>query len=284
MVKLTLIEKKKLEKLFEMDSGWVLDFNDARFAEFFKEMGVNINDLKYTTEKTSRSKANRLRGFWENEKNSKVGTVLEKLIEYAEYLKGENGKNLTVEDKRLVSDCRTITNKLTGKPAKMNSTTSNNDFLATDFGKIDLSKLPGESRLQPILDNLFNEAKICLKNNANLACIFMAGSILEGILLGAAQSYPKKFSKSNSCPKNDDGKPKQFHEWTLSQFIDAGREINILGEDVKKFSHVLRDFRNYIHPYRQMTSGFKPDRNTAEICLQVLKAAILDLIKNKPNE
>ena len=48
-------------------------------------------------------------------------------------------------------------------------------------------------------------------------------------------------------------------------------------EDVKKFSHALRDFRNYIHPYQQMSIGFQPDEHTARICFQVLKAALYQI-------
>jgi hypothetical protein len=51
-------------------------------------------------------------------------------------------------------------------------------------------------------------------------------------------------------------------------------EIDILKPDVQKFSHGLRDFRNYIHPYEQMRSGFTPDEHTAKLCFQVLKAAL----------
>jgi hypothetical protein len=53
----------------------------------------------------------------------------------------------------------------------------------------------------------------------------------------------------------------------------------MLGLDVKKFSHALRDFRNYIHPYEQMASRFNPDAHTAQICFQVLRAAISALSK-----
>jgi hypothetical protein len=48
---------------------------------------------------------------------------------------------------------------------------------------------------------------------------------------------------------------------------------------VKKYSHSLRDFRNYIHPYEQLSSRFDPDIKTAKISFQVLKAAIADLEK-----
>ena len=63
-------------------------------------------------------------------------------------------------------------------------------------------------------------------------------------------------------------------------FIKRFSELGFLKEDVKKFSHALRDFRNYIHPYQQAASGFNPDIHTAKICWQVLKAAIFQLSKN----
>ena len=53
--------------------------------------------------------------------------------------------------------------------------------------------------------------------------------------------------------------------------------IDIEEEDVHKFCHVVRDFRNYIHPFEQNARQFSPDINTAKICLQVLKGAIAQI-------
>lgn len=276
MAQLTLIEKSKLENLFKMDGGYVLypNFNNAKFARFFEEMGIDINSPRYTENKRSDSKANRLRGFWENEADVKVGTIMEKLIDYAEHLSQEG--DIEVAD-GLIADCRDIANRLVGKPVKKQAAKSQRDFLAIDFGEINISQLPVESQLHPILESRLDEAQKCLKNKASLATIFMAGSILEGALLGVALKHPKEFNKSRSCPKSGTGKPKPFAEWTLAQLIEVGGELRFLGEDVKKFSHALRDFRNYIHPYQQMAGHFSPDQHTAEICLQVLKAALSDL-------
>jgi hypothetical protein len=88
---------------------------------------------------------------------------------------------------------------------------------------------------------------------------------------------PKEFNQSSASPKDVSGKVKQFQNWTLSDFINAASDLGLIGEDVKKFSHALRDFRNYIHPYEQMASGFNPDEYTARICWQVLQAAITQL-------
>jgi len=103
---------------------------------------------------------------------------------------------------------------------------------------------------------------------------------LEGVLLGVASTKPKDFNTAQASPKNKDGKVLPFHDWKLANFIDVSCELHFLDEDVKKFSHALRDFRNYIHPYEQMVSGFDPSPHTAEICWKVLQAAISQLSKN----
>ena len=104
---------------------------------------------------------------------------------------------------------------------------------------------------------------------------------LEGVLLGLAQNSPAMYNQAKSAPKdNKTGKIRLFHEWTLSNLIDVSCEVGFLREDVKKFSHSLRDFRNYIHPFQQMSENFSPDENTAKICFQVLKAALFQ-INNK---
>lgn len=94
--------------------------------------------------------------------------------------------------------------------------------------------------------------------------------------------YPKEFNQSKSSPKDKDGKVRPFHDWTLNNFIDVAYDVGLLMDDVRKFSHALRDFRNYIHPYQQVSSGFNPDVHTAAICWQVLKAAMYQLSENKP--
>lgn len=110
-----------------------------------------------------------------------------------------------------------------------------------------------------------------LSAKAWLSVIFMCGSAFEGILLGIAESQPALF-RSNFKGR------KELQDRTLAELIDAAYEAGLLELDVKKFSHVLRDFRNYIHPYHQMNARFTPKERTAKICLQVLNAAVANLI------
>lgn len=75
MSDLSFIEKNRLEKLFGMSGGYVLDFTDRTFAEFVADTtGQDIWNEKYRY--SSGSKANRLRAFWKVEPNHVVGRLL----------------------------------------------------------------------------------------------------------------------------------------------------------------------------------------------------------------
>ena len=49
MSSLTAIEKRYLEKMLDMGGGYVLDFTDATFAEFFNQYNVDIHSEQYWT-------------------------------------------------------------------------------------------------------------------------------------------------------------------------------------------------------------------------------------------
>ena len=156
-----------------------------------------------------------------------------------------------------------------------------NDFLKREFQEISAESIGLDGTITEVLKLRINEIEKCLSVDAPLSVIFLAGSTLEGVLLGVALKYPKEFNQSKSSPKDKDGKIRQYPDWTLSNFIDVAYEIGLLAEDVKKYSHTLREFRNYIHPYQQMSSNFNPDKHTAKISWQVLKAALFQLSKTK---
>lgn len=154
------------------------------------------------------------------------------------------------------------------------------EFLNKEFSAVSLDNLGFDSNITDIINSRLSEIKNCIKGQIHLSAIFLTGSSLEGILLGIALKNPRHFNSAKSSPKKDD-KVKPLHEWTLSNLIDTAHELGLLRDDVKKFSHALREFRNYIHPYQQLSTQFFPDQHTAQICWQVLKAAIYQLGTNK---
>ena len=150
------------------------------------------------------------------------------------------------------------------------------DFLRRQFEVPSIDKLPVPAPISAIIQERLDEVQLCFSQGAYLSVVFLSGSILEAVLLGAAENNPKLFNQSQSSPKHN-GKVKRFNDWHLSDFIDTAHEIGLLEHDVKALSHQLRDFRNYIHPHKQIESGFRPDEHTATICFQVLKAALASI-------
>ena len=263
-------ERDCLEGLFGMGSGYVMDFSNRTFSEFFREsVRVDIYSDKYAV--NGDSKAKRLRAFIELEPDPLVGRALSDLLEYWRYKTPPPDAKETALAERV----KQVVERLLGKSAPPRD--SGQEFLKQDFGPVAFQRIPTAGPLVPILEARLAEAIRCLKADSPLALIFHCGSILEGLLRGLASANPQQFNQAPNSPKDKTGSVKQFHEWTLAQFIDVACELGYLKLDVKKFSHVLRDFRNYIHPYEQMSACFNPDKHTAEICLQVLKAAIASL-------
>ncbi len=114
MAELTSTDKLKLEKLFEMESGYVLDFSNRTFENFILEnTGKDIYSKGYDVYGTS--KANRFRAFWEINNNAIVGKLLEALLERFMALKQINGQSLTFNKQSLYDDCILIVNRLSSK-------------------------------------------------------------------------------------------------------------------------------------------------------------------------
>lgn len=104
MSDLTVLEKRKLERLFDMGSGYVLNFSNRTFEEFVLDSTSRaIYDAKY--EYGTGSKANRLRGFWNEESNHVIGKLLGDLIEYGV-------SEELFDDAGLVESCRRIVERL----------------------------------------------------------------------------------------------------------------------------------------------------------------------------
>ena len=80
MNSLTHIEKQRLERELGMGSGYVLDFSNRTFEEFFREVvGIQIYDTRY--DYGSGSKANRMRAFWQVATDDELIRLLKGLLE-----------------------------------------------------------------------------------------------------------------------------------------------------------------------------------------------------------
>jgi hypothetical protein len=111
MSDLSSIEKLKLEKLFGMSSGYVLDFSNRTFQEFILDnLNIDIYDEKYDYH--SGSKANRLRAFWNEESNYLVSELLSALLEYWRTRNLLNLQSIDKPEQDLFDECQKIVERL----------------------------------------------------------------------------------------------------------------------------------------------------------------------------
>ena len=95
-------EKRKLEQLFGMSSGYVLDFSDRTFGDLFIDVAsTDIHSEKYRSEGTS--KARKLREFWRLEPDPLVGTTLLALLDHCEEVSNTSQESLIDECRRIAS-------------------------------------------------------------------------------------------------------------------------------------------------------------------------------------
>lgn len=162
------MEKRKIEKILGMDTGYVLNFSDKTFADFFSDLNIDITNQKYY--KNGTSKAKRLRSFWETEEDILVSRVLRALISY-----GEGEGVFADSNPELIEECIGIADRLqNGNPdvSDLSSgVTSNNITLELLISEMKSSLDRGNpeaaiDRLHTFTTNFIRE--ICLNNSINV--------------------------------------------------------------------------------------------------------------------
>ena len=283
-----ILNDTTLESLRDFINGKTEYRSGPELVKFFNSLGFNDTYYRgfpsrwqYTDEKL-----NQINGTPEIEKCIKMLFAPQKFIgdfKRLDQLINEFNQYLAFDDWKVLRDGKDI--KFTEAdqidftyPSELDNEKL---FLEKEFGEIHLEKLGLDDDITNILLLRIEEIKNCMTAHAPLAAIILLGSVLEGILLGIANQMPKEFNQSNSAPKNaTNNAVKRFQEWSLANFIDVAYDLELINKDIKLYSQSLRDFRNYIHPYVQLTSKFIPNDETAKISFQVLKAAIFQLSKS----
>jgi hypothetical protein len=135
--------------------------------------------------------------------------------------------------------------------------------------KVTMSQVVQDPQFAKILQGRLDEARTCTDNGCHVAAIIMLGSLLEGVLLDAIHTRLRQAQPS----------PQQQ---SLHDLIELARRHRFIGVDVQKFCHTLRDYRNLVHPHKQLRMGEPPDRDTVDMCWPVVNATLNDLAASAP--
>lgn len=98
---ITSRDLREIESILGMGSGYVLDFSNRTFAEFFADLGIDI-DQEYP----EGSKANRLRAFLRGADASRVAQTLEALLDHRGTREGDDSSTNIAKVKNLIARLR----------------------------------------------------------------------------------------------------------------------------------------------------------------------------------
>lgn len=145
----------------------------------------------------------------------------------------------------------------------------------------DFPSLVSDTRMQAILSNRWEECYRCIVGKAPLAATVMMGGFLETLLLSRINKEPNKsvIFKAKTSPKdNKTGKTLQLKDWTLRNYIDVAHELKWISQSAKDVGAVLRDYRNYIHPYKQFSHGTELTPEDASLFWEITKSISKQLL------
>lgn len=154
--------------------------------------------------------------------------------------------------KNLLGDLRSrlvsLRSDLLQAPARSDNPTS----VPPDFGP-----LVSDPTMQGILARRWRETFVCINAGAHLAATVMMGALLEALLLARANSLADKSALflAKAAPKDKAGNSVSQREWTLANYIDVAHELGWLRQSARDVGVVLRDYRNYIHPAKELSHG-----------------------------
>lgn len=121
----------------------------------------------------------------------------------------------------------------------------------------------------------WREAKKCYEANAWLASTILYGSILETILIASLTKEKSIAMASTKAPKRGN-MVYEIRDWKLEPMLNVAADIGMIGENLAKHGHALRDSRNLIHPLKQVEEKTEADQELADIArlvtLKVLKS------------
>lgn len=120
-----------------------------------------------------------------------------------------------------------------------------------------LTKLVPNSDMRQIIYRRWRETEKCIEV-APLAATVMMGALLEALFLARINKLDNKSVifrlKSTPLDKSSQN-PLNLSEWTLKHFIHVAHEMEWIRKAAKDISSVMMEYRNLIHPEKELRLG-----------------------------
>lgn len=133
----------------------------------------------------------------------------------------------------------------------------------------------GDEALRKLLAQDWMEAKKVVEVHAWKSGVVLCGGLLEGMLLDVLTRYETDqrlidFRKKKKASED-------IGRWTLEILVDASSELELLKKGTLHLGNALREFRNLVHPGRQLREQTNATENEARIAIEAVNLCIQEL-------
>jgi hypothetical protein len=129
--------------------------------------------------------------------------------------------------------------------------------------------------MRQVLTRRWNECVACLGAGAPLAATVMMGGLLESLFLARVNREPSKQAVFTASAAPKDAKTHQtlsLKDWTLKDYIAVAHELRWIPPSVRDVGQIVRDYRNYIHPQKELSHQIALTLEDARMFWQLSKA------------
>lgn len=134
--------------------------------------------------------------------------------------------------------------------------------------------------MRAILVRRWDECVACLIAGAPMAATVMMGGLLESLFLARInrEANQAPIFTAQAAPKDKQGKTLPLNQWMLGSYIAVSHELGWITQSGKDVSEVLQDYRNYIHPQKELSRQASLTPDDARMFWEVFKAIARRLI------
>lgn len=126
-----------------------------------------------------------------------------------------------------------------------------------------------DDKFRTILIRDYLELQICIEQKASKAVLILSGSIIEAVLLEYfIHNLPQNITED------------KLLKWDLNDLIKEAVNTNLISTKTKDLSSVIRNYRNLIHPGKEIRSMEEFDHESAIVSYNLVKMVVKEVKEN----
>ncbi len=126
-----------------------------------------------------------------------------------------------------------------------------------------------DNRLRIILERDYSELNKCFESECYKSVLILSGSIIEAVIVEFfINKPPEGFSKKKLLSLN------------LGELIDLALSVKLIDDRIKSLSTIVKNYRNLIHPGRELRLNEQFDKETANVSVSLVRLILKEIKLN----